>query len=75
MRITGARSYILVAFDHRTVKIQGELTTTPAFYAMKNSIKAWEKPYDDILITDEEKRQIIKKVTEHENPDFKIYFE
>lgn len=75
MKITGTRSYILVEFDHRTVKIEGELTTTPAFYAVIASMINWESPYNEIAITDEEKEEIIKRVSEQENPEFKIIFE
>jgi hypothetical protein len=39
MKITGVRSYILVERDVRTLKITGELTTAPAFYADSISIK------------------------------------
>lgn len=76
MKITGTRSYILVEFDHRSIKITGELTTTPAFYADINSIKHWESPYDNIIITEEEKKLIIKRILqESEDKVFKIYFE
>ena len=75
MKITGTRSYILVEFDHRTVKIEGELTTPPAFYATISSIKNWENPYDSIPITEEEKKEIIRRILEENNPEFKIIFE
>ena len=76
MKITGTRSYILVEYDYRTLKIEGELTATPAFYADKNSIKFWEKPHDNILITEEEKDEIIDKIIEEsKNTGLKIYFE
>ncbi|HTJ52997.1 MAG TPA: Imm74 family immunity protein [Cyclobacteriaceae bacterium] len=75
MKITGTRSYILVELDHWTLKIAGELTTTPAFYADVNSIKNWEAPYENLKVTDEEKSEIIKKVIEFNNPEFPIIFE
>lgn len=75
MKTTGTRSYILAEFDHRTVKIAGELTITPAFYASIGSIKNWEPPYDKIAVTEQEKMEIIEKVLEQNNPDFKIIFE
>ncbi|OQP57927.1 hypothetical protein A3860_39720 [Niastella vici] len=75
MKITGTRSYILVEFDYRTIKIAGELTTTPAFYAYINSIKNWEPPYENMEVTNKEIEEIIKKVTEYNNPAFPIYFE
>jgi hypothetical protein len=75
MKITGTSSYILVEFDHRTVKIQGELTTTPAFYASIGSIINWEHPYGNIKVSQEEKNEIITKIIEQNNPDFKVIFE
>jgi hypothetical protein len=75
MKITGTRSYILVEYDHRTVKIEGELTTTPAFYASIGSIKNWESPYENMSVTEEEKKEIINRVLEENNPEFKIIFE
>ena len=74
MKITGTRSYILAEFDFRTVKIAGELTTTPAFYAYLSSIKNWEPPYQSQKVTEEEKKEIVKRVLEQENPNFKIIF-
>ena len=75
MRITGTRSYILVEFDSRSVKIAGELTTTPAFYASVGSIKKWESPFDELEISPEEKREIIEQVLAHNNPTFRIIFD
>lgn len=75
MKITGTRSYILVEFDYQTVKITGELTTTPAFYADVESIKKWEPPYEMNKVTDNEKQEIIRKVIEYNNPDFPIVFD
>ena len=75
MKITGTRSYILVEFDHRTVKIKGELTTTPAFYASLGSIKNWEPPNENLMVTEEEKKEIERKVTEQRNPNFEIIFD
>ena len=75
MKITGTRSYILVEFDLKTVKIAGELTITPAFYASKSSIMNWESPYQELKISEEEKKEIVQKIIEHNNPEFKIIFE
>lgn len=76
MKITGTRSYILVEFDHRTVKIAGELTTTPVFYAEINSIKNWEAPYNKVAVTEEEKQEIIRRVNEESKAgQVKIIFE
>ena len=75
MKITGTRSYILVEFDSRTVKIKGELTTTPAFYASISSIENWEPPNENLKVTDAEKNEIVRKVTAQKNPGFEIIFE
>lgn len=75
MKITGTRSYILVEFDYRTVKIKGELTTTPAFYASIGSIENWESPYENLKVSEEEKKEIIRKVSEQNNHEFEIIFE
>jgi hypothetical protein len=75
MKITGTRSYILIEYDHRTVKVRGELTTSPAFYADINSMQYWESPYENQLITADEKNAIIQCVLENNSPDFKIIFE
>ncbi|ULQ57650.1 Imm74 family immunity protein [Flavihumibacter rivuli] len=75
MKITGTRSYILVEYDYRTVKISGELTLAPAFYAYVDSIYQWEPPYEKNTISEEEKQELIKKVMESNNPDFPIIFE
>ncbi len=64
MKITGTRSYIIVETDGKSLKIEGELTTTPAFYADKDSIVHWESPYDNIRISDEEKMALIDKIIE-----------
>ena len=75
IKFSGTRSYILVEFDHRTVKISGELTSTPAFYASISSIKNWEPPFENIEITDEEKKQIVERVSNEDNGELKIIFE
>ncbi len=76
MKITGARDHMIVEFDHRCVKIYGELTTTPAFYADLKSIGYWEPPFERELISDVEKDEIVRRVLEQtENETLKIYFE
>lgn len=76
MKITGTRSYILVEYDHRTLKIEGELTLTPAFYAISNSIKKWEPPYEKDPITVAEKKEIILRILDNNiNSKLKVYFE
>lgn len=76
MKITGARDHIIVKFDHRSIKILGELTTTQAFYADIKSIKYWEPPFESEMISDIEKNEIVQKVLDKTKDQvFKIYFE
>jgi hypothetical protein len=76
MKITGTRSYILIELDNgKAVKVHGELTLTPAFYADVASFVNYESPNQDLRISEQEKKDIIKDVLEHNNPEFKIYFD
>lgn len=77
MKITGTRSYILIEYEHRILKIQGELTMT-AFYANLNSIDCWEPPFDNVKVINEEKQLIVKTVQKEQDKDphrLKIFFE
>ncbi len=67
MKITGTRSHIFIETEGKILKIAGELTATPAFYADINSINQWEKPSDNIKITEEEKKILIDKIIEESN--------
>jgi hypothetical protein len=73
--ITGTRSYIIVDYGERKVKIQGELTLTPAFYGYTNSIKYWEPPYEKEEISESEKKTIIDEIRNYNNSEFKIVIE
>jgi hypothetical protein len=65
-----------VSFNNKRIIISGELTLTPAFYADINSMKKWSPPYNEILITDEEKNIIISELTKVSKwKQLKIYFE
>lgn len=74
-KITGTRSYMIVEFEKRSVKIDGELTTQPAFYGYLNSIKNWEPPFEKELITEEQKSEIIEAISNYNNVKFHIYLE
>jgi len=79
MEITGTRSYINVKFTDgefsgKKVKIYGELTLTPAFYADKKSIKYWEAPHESIEMLDSEKQDIVEQVLKQKNSHFEIFF-
>ncbi len=69
--IKGTRSSIEVELDNKQIIISGELTTTPIFYADIASIKKWEPPYENEIITDTEKNEIIKAI-ERESKKGKI---
>jgi len=75
MKITGTSSYIDVEIDGKTVQIEGELLIG-GFVAYKDTIKHWEPPYEHIEITDKEKEDIIKRVTDYtKNSHFVVEFE
>lgn len=77
MKITGTRSHIRVEIDGKVILINGELTTIPAFYADIKSIKNWEPPYENEEITEEEKAELIRKITEESQKEgwIRVYFE
>lgn len=76
MKITGTKSYILIEYDHRILKIKGELTMS-GFYASLHSIVNWEPPYENTKVTKIEKGIIIEKIKEEnaKNDSFKIFFD
>lgn len=77
MKITGTRSSIIVELNGKRIKIEGELTTTPIFYADKSSIKYWEIQDERILINNKEKLELIDLIlTEsHKEGNIKIIFD
>lgn len=76
MKITGTRSYILVEIENKVLKIQGELTTSPAFYADTNSIICWESPFESERIDELERSKIIEQIIQYsKDKELKIYFE
>lgn len=56
------RGLIKVWFGEKSILITGELTMTPKFYADIISIKKWESPFEDEIITDEVKKEIIHSI-------------
>lgn len=75
MRITGTRSYIKVEIDGKVVKIDGEMLVG-GFVAYQDSIHNWEPPYEDEVISDSKKQEIIDKVIEKtKNSYMQITFE
>lgn len=75
MKITGTMSYIKVEINGRIVKIEGE-KIIGGFIAFKNTIKNWEPPYENEVIDEKLKQEIIIKVTdETKNSHLVITFE
>jgi hypothetical protein len=66
---------MIVDFGVRKVKIQGELTATPAFYGYINSIKNWEAPFENSVITELERQDIIEQISEYNNLEFPVFLE
>ena len=62
IKISGTNTYIDVEINGRTVRIFGELIIG-GFVCFKNSMKNWLVP-DNQSLTEEEKEEIIRKVTE-----------
>jgi hypothetical protein len=75
MKITGTSSYIIVEFDKKTVRIQGERLVN-GFLAYSDTINNWEPPYDHLIIDCHTKREIINAVlNESKSSLFKIEFD
>lgn len=75
MKITGTMSYIKVEIDGKVVKIEGE-KIIGGFVAFKNTIKNWEPPYDNEVIDDKLKQEIMDRViNETKNSHLVITFE
>ena len=75
MNITGTMSYIKVEIEGKTVKIQGE-KVIGGFIAFKNTIKNWEPPYENEIIDEKLKQEIIQKVSDKtKNSHLVITFE
>ncbi len=75
MKITGTSSYIKAEIDGKVVKIEGEMLVG-GFLAYSDTIKNWEKPYENIAIDATTKSKIINAIIEEtKNSNFKIEFE
>ena len=64
MSIRGGRSYIIIEIGNKKLTIDGELTTTPSFYAEASTIKHWSTPEGIIPINDTERDELIHKIIE-----------
>jgi hypothetical protein len=59
-----SRGIVLVQYGNKEVRITGELTfEPPVFYADIHSITKWESPFEEVLISENEKREIIYSLT------------
>lgn len=73
-KITGTRGYIDVEFEDRIIRIDGELTFTPEFYAVKSTMKDLNQP--GLRLLDTEKDQLVTEILAYnENQYVKIIFE
>lgn len=61
MEITGTPSYIKVQINDKTVKIEGEMLVD-GFLAYSNTINKRESPYNDLIIDDKTKVEIINAI-------------
>lgn len=57
-------SKLLVKYNNKELIITGEVTVTPIFYADIKSIKKWETPFENEIISETEKQEIIRLITE-----------
>lgn len=52
-----SRGAVLVEYGNKAVKVSRELTFSPqVFYADLSSLKKWEPPFDNELLTEIEKK-------------------
>lgn len=58
------RSEMLVEVNGKKMVITGEGTTIPNFYADIQSMTKWEKPFEDIVVTEDDKNKIINYITQ-----------
>lgn len=61
--IRGGMTYVTVAYDNGyAVKVGGELFPKATFIAYKSSIKNWEAPHEQEILTPEMKNKLIADV-------------
>lgn len=65
-KITGTRDSVRIEFeDAKILHLTGELTITPEFYADIFSITKWDPPFENEIITEDVKKQIVKSVEDY----------
>ena len=68
MKITGSSSYVKFDLENGYIlKAEGEMLMGGRFVAFKNSMKKWEAPHENEVLTEEEKEKIIKEVNSNIN--------
>lgn len=61
--IRGGMFYVTITYDNGyTIKVGGELMPGATFIAYKSSIKRWEPPYDNEILTPKMKEKLINDV-------------
>lgn len=70
MKISGTSSSITFNLGNGYIlRAKGELLLNKTFVVYKDSMKHWEPPYDDVLLTPEEIESIINEVNVLENKE------
>ncbi|MBC1418478.1 Imm74 family immunity protein [Listeria fleischmannii] len=77
MKITG--SYSSIKFDLENgyvLKADGEMLVGGQFVVYKNSMKRWESPHEEDIVSEQDIQQIITKVEKMSNENtIKLIFE
>ena len=67
--IRGSMFYVTISYDNGyAIKVSGELFPGANFIAYKSSIKAWEPPYEQELLTSEMKAKLIADIEKSNGP-------
>lgn len=68
--IRGSMYYVTITYDNGyVIKVSGELFPGANFIAYKSSIKKWEAPHDEEVLTHEMKVKLIADVMASNAPD------
>jgi hypothetical protein len=63
VKITGTNSYIILDYNGRKIKVEGEMIVG-GFVAEKNTMKRYEPPFENELVTEEVKEKYIHEAIE-----------
>lgn len=69
-----SRGLIKVELNDKSLLITGELTINK-FYADISSIKKWESPFEEEVITENQKKEIIKVMEEYSKGKIPVVFD